>query len=341
MQNDYFTLMQLLAPDLAQQIERRALVIERIGVLQPVGRRSLATKLNIPEREVRTLATLLKEHGLVSLEAVGMSLTEKANEILPMARQFSRDLRGLTNLEMALTERFNVGKVCVVSGNADVDSHVMQEIGRNTAIRLRSYLHSGYTLAVTGGSTIHSVANALTQGTPMNVMVVPARGGIGPALETQANTVACEIAKRLGGHHRLIHLPDYVEEQTLTEMRKLKEIDETLALLERADVVMHGIGRADVMSEKRRMPLAIQHSLLEKGAVAEAYGCYFDKQGNQVYTASTVAHDLGVLKSQCQRIAVAAGATKAQAIASVLKSRYYALLVTDEGAAKEILAQSH
>ena len=42
MQDDYFTLMQKLAPDLAQQIERRALVLERIGALQPVGRRLLA-----------------------------------------------------------------------------------------------------------------------------------------------------------------------------------------------------------------------------------------------------------------------------------------------------------
>ena len=31
----------------------------------------------------------------------------------------------------------------------------------------------------------------------MNVMVVPARGGIGRSLETQANTIACEIARRL------------------------------------------------------------------------------------------------------------------------------------------------
>ena len=43
----------------------------------------------------------------------------------------------------------------------------------------------------------------------MNVMVVPARGGMGGALETQANTLACEIARRLGGHHRMMHLPDH------------------------------------------------------------------------------------------------------------------------------------
>ena len=61
MEDGYFTLMQQLAPDLAQEIELRALVLERIGALQPVGRRQLAARLNLPEREVRTVATLLKK----------------------------------------------------------------------------------------------------------------------------------------------------------------------------------------------------------------------------------------------------------------------------------------
>ena len=85
MQDNYFTLIERLAPDLAQEIERRALVLERIGALQPVGRRQLAARLNLPEREVRTVATLLKEHGLVSLDAAGMSLTQEASDILPAA----------------------------------------------------------------------------------------------------------------------------------------------------------------------------------------------------------------------------------------------------------------
>ena len=78
---------------------------------------------------------------------------------------------------------------------------------------LRSFLQTGATLAVTGGTTMREVAHAMPHGTPMNVMVVPARGGIGRALETQANTVASEIARQLGGHHRLMHLPDHLDEQ--------------------------------------------------------------------------------------------------------------------------------
>lgn len=337
MQDETFALMQRLAPDLAQEIERRALVLERIGALQPVGRRQLAQRLNLPEREVRTVAMLLKEHGLVSLDAAGMSLTPEASEILPAARLFSRDLRGLTKLETQLTELLDVDKVCVVAGDADQDDHVLHEVGRSAASRLRSFLQSGSTLAVTGGETIHEVAFAIPHSAPMNVMVVPARGGIGRALETQANTVASEIAKRLGGHHRLMHLPDHLDEQALNELRKLSEIDETLALLERADVVLHGIGRADEMARKRQLPADLEGDVLRRGAVAEACGCYYNAQGKLIYSASIVANTLGVFKPKCALIAVAAGTRKAQAIQAVMRNRHHAMLVTDEGAAKAIL----
>ncbi len=338
MQDDYFTLMQKIAPDLAQEIERRALVLERIDALQPVGRRLLAARLNLPEREVRTVAALLKERGLVELDAAGMSLTPEAAEILPSARRFSRDLRGLTKLETALCKLLDVPKVYVTAGDCDTDPHVLKEVGRIAAGRLRSFLQSGATLAVTGGQTIHEVALAISPGAPMNVMVVPARGGIGRALETQANTIAAEIAARLGGHHRMMHLPDQLDEQAMAEMRKLAEITETLELLQRADVVLYGIGRADDMGRKRQLPQDVLADVLRRGAVAEAYGCYFDREGGVVFSASTVAHDLGKLKPSCAMLAVAAGARKAEAIRAVMKSRPQAMLVTDEGAARAMLA---
>ena len=338
MQNEYFTLMQQLAPDLAQEIERRALVLERISALAPVGRRQLALRLNLPEREVRTVASLLKENGLITLDAAGMSLTDKAEEVLPLAKLFSRELRGLTGLEMQLSQQLGIDKVCVVPGDADQDSQVMHEAGRNAAIRLRGYLQSGYTLAVTGGSTIREVAESVPGGASMNVMVVPARGGIGGSLEIQANTLASEIAQRLGGNHRLIHLPDELDEQSLNELRKFSEVEETLMLLERADVVLHGIGRADEMARKRQLPYEVEVILQKRKAVSEAYGCYFNAEGKTVYEASNVSHDLGALKPNCVMIAVATGPKKAQAIIAAMRNRRHQLLVTDEGAAKAMLS---
>ena len=337
MPDEFFALMQSIAPDLAEQIEHRALVLERIDALQPVGRRMLAGRLNLPEREVRSIAATLKENGLVQLTAAGMELTEDAQGILAAARRFSRELRGLTKLETALSKLLDVPKVYIAAGDADQDPHVLHEVGRLAAAKLRSFLKSGSTLAVTGGKTMLEVAHTLPHGTAMNVMVVPARGGIGRALETQANTVASVIAGRLGGHHRLMHLPDDVDDVAMTELRRFPEIMETLELLQRADVVLYGIGRADDMGLKRQLPSELLNSVLTRGAQAEAYGCYFNADGDVVYSASSVSRDLGKLKPDCAMIAVAAGTRKAAAIRAVMNSRPQAMLVTDEGAARTIL----
>ena len=337
MQDEFFALMQAIAPDLAEQIEHRALVLERIDALQPVGRRMLAGRLNLPEREVRSIAAELKENGLIAFGAAGMELTPHAHGILPTARRFSRELRGLTKLETALSKLLDVPRVYIAAGDADQDPHVLHEVGRLAASKLRSFLKSGSTLAVTGGQTMLEVAHTLPAGSAMNVMVVPARGGIGRALETQANTVASQIAARLGGHHRLMHLPDDVDDAAMTELKRLSEVTETLELLQRADVVLYGIGRADDMGQKRQLPSDLLNGVIRRGAKAEAYGCYFSADGDVVYSASSVSRDLGKLKPDCAMVAVAAGGRKAEAIRAVMNSRPQAMLVTDEGAARAML----
>ncbi len=337
MQEDFLDLMQHLAPDLAREMGLRALVLERIAVLQPVGRRQLAARLNLPEREIRTVATVLKEEGFIDLDAAGMSLTSAADAVLPGAREFSRAMRGLTALETTLSGLLNVPRVFVAAGNADEESHVLHDVGRMAAQRLRSILQSGDTLAVTGGGTMSEVARNMQPSSPMNVMVVPARGGMGRTVETQANTLAAEIARKLGGHHRLMHLPDHMDAAAMQEMRKLPEVRETIELLQRADVILHGIGRADEMAKHRHLSVSLTRKLLSEGAVAEAFGYYFDREGNCLYTASSVGVDLGRLKPNCLMIAVAAGEKKAEAMIAVLRHYRHEMLVTDEGAARKII----
>ena len=337
MQYDFVRLMRQLAPDLAGEFARRALVLERIAAMAPVGRRQLAAKLQLPEREVRSDATLLKEEGLIDLNASGMMLTAKGQEILAAVQAFNRAVHGLTDLERRLAEAYGIGKVHVAAGDADEDESVLQDMGRMAASRVRATLQNGSTLAVTGGSTVAAVAKYMQSTTPLNVMVVPARGGLGRAVAYQANTLAAEIAQRLGGHHRLIHLPDGIDATAMQEMLKVPEVREVMDRLQRADVILHGIGRSDESAQERKLSVPQMRKLEEGGAVAEALGYYFNKEGQVLLAASSVGVDLNRLKPSCQMIAVAAGKRKALAIASIVRKYPHAALITDEGAAKAML----
>ncbi len=337
MEAGFITLMRKLAPDLTEEMTRRALILERISALQPVGRRQLAAKLNLPEREIRNTAVLLKELGYIELDASGMALSPKAEEILDNARDFSKAMNGLTESENRLSELLPVDRVLIAPGDADEDSQVLSDVGRICAARLRSMLQSGNTLAVTGGSTVAAVARSVQSQNPLNVMVVPARGGIGRSVELQANTLAEEIAGRLGGHYRLIHLPDHMDAEAREQMLKMPEVQEAMELLERADVILHGIAIATDSMRNRGMDRTEQTRLTQGGAAGESFGAYYDLEGNCLLESSSVGVDLARLKKTCRMVAVAAGKSKAAAIVAVMRHTQHDLLVTDQGAAEEML----
>ena len=330
MQNDFASLMQNLAPDLAAEMFQRALVLERIAAMAPVGRRQLAARLHMTEREIRACADKLREQDFIRLDPAGMTLTDKGREILPAVQSFTRAMNDLSSLEEELATRLNVSRVCIVSGDADEDAGLIDEV-------VRGMLHSGSTLAVAGGSTMAATARAMHSPSPLHVMVVPARGGWGKAVHTQANTLAAEIAGRLGGHHRLIHLPDYMDDAAKQEMLRLPEVREVMELIQRADVILHGVGCAEGMLRDSKIAPPQVRKLLAEGAVGESFGAYYDREGNCLLESSSIGVDLARLTPQCRMIAVAAGRHKAQAIIAVLRHDRHALLVTDEGAAKEML----
>lgn len=334
----FITLMRKLAPDLTDEITRRALILERIAALQPVGRRQLASRLNLPEREIRNTASILKDLGYIELDASGMSLSEKAEDVLEPARAFSKAMSGMADVEKRLCDLLPVDRVLVVPGNADEDGQVLFDVGRVCAGNLRSVLQMGNTLAVTGGRTIAAVARYLQSPAPLNVMVVPARGGLGRSVELQANTLAEEIAVKLGGHYRLIHLPDHLDPAAMQEMLKIPEVSEAMELLERADVILHGIGTAAEMMREHRMPRETQIRLTAAGVKGESFGAYYDLAGNCLLESASVGVDLARLKPTCRMIAAAAGASKAEAIVAILRHTRHSLLVTDQGAAQRILA---
>ena len=337
MQNDTVALMRALAPDLTAEIAQRALVLERIAAMAPVGRRQLAAKLRMTEREIRACADKLREQGYINLDPAGMTLSDKAQSILPAVQAFTRTMNDLTSLEEEIQQLLGVDRVCIVAGDADADAVLIDEVGRAAAQRVRAMLHSGSTLAVAGGSTMAATARAMHSASPLHVMVVPARGGWGKAVHTQANTLAAEIAGRLGGHHRLIHLPDYMDDAAKQEMLRLPDVREVMELIQRADVLLHGVGCAEEMLRDSKVAAPQVRKLLAEGAVGESFGAYYDKDGKCLLESSSVGVDLARLSPGCRMIAVAAGKHKADAIIAVLRHDRHALLVTDESAAKEML----
>ena len=194
--------LALIAPDLMDEVELRTLILERVAALEPIGRRALAARLHLAEREVRAAAEALKRAGCLTQSASGMELTPQGQNLVEAARAISGGRRTLSGVELTLSQRLNVERVCVVRGDADIDSGVMAEVARAAARQIRFLLQDAHVMAVTGGRTVALTAEAISVAAPMDITVVPAQGGMGGGVSTQANTVAERFAQKLRSEER-------------------------------------------------------------------------------------------------------------------------------------------
>jgi len=328
-----------LLPDLLTVMQKRYHILKFIRLMEPVGRRSLSASVNLTERVLRGEVEFLKSQSLISISSSGMNLTTDGKAVLEQLDDMMRNITGIAALERELQSSLGIQKVIIVSGNNDESPWVKKEIGRAAAIRMRANLKEENIIAVTGGSTMAAVAEMLTpEFVGQNCLFVPARGGIGENVKNQANTICSIMADHTGSRHRVLYVPDQVSEEIYNSFIKEPEISEILALIRSANLVLHGIGDALTMAERRKTNTADLEKLHSSGAVGEAFGYYFNEAGEVVHKVQTIGLQLEDLSTIPHVIAVAGGKSKAKAIAAYMKRAPEATtLITDEGAAMQLL----
>jgi central glycolytic genes regulator len=327
-----------LLPDLLDILKKRYSILRQIQATGVVGRRMLASSLAMTERVLRAEVEYLKEQGLLEIETSGMRVSESGRQLLEAMEPMIKEVFGLTELEERIRTSFQLLQVIIVPGDSDLSSFTKKELGRAGAAVLRKYAVNEDVIAVTGGSTMAQVAYHVTTSAPLKgSWFVPARGGLGESVELQANTIASTMAKKTSGQYRLLHVPDHLGEEAYQSLMQDSQIKEIIDVIRSSRIVVHGIGDAMVMARRRKVDAATKQSLEQEGALAEAFGYYFDRQGQVVHKMPTVGIRLEDLQQIEVIIGVAGGKSKGEAIASVLLYGQEDVLVTDEAAAHEIL----
>ncbi|ACL70333.1 sugar-binding transcriptional regulator [Halothermothrix orenii] len=335
--NYLFKIQEKIVPEIISLAEERYTILRSIYYNQPIGRRLLAEKTTLSERTIRNELNFLETKGLVEVSRSGTVITRTGQEFLNELDKYIKELKGLKNLEEEVKKVLGLKQVLLVPGGLEY-STIKQEIGRFTAKYLKGLLKDDDILAVTGGTTLAQVANAMrSTSNPMEVMVVPGRGGLGEEVEIQANTIAATIAKKIGGKYQLLHLPDNIKEENANRIVAEPSIQKTLNQLKKTNILLHGVGTAEEMAQRRGMSPQQIKALIDRGAIGEAFGYYFNEQGDIVYTTSSVGLHLNDLTNIDTVIAVAGGQEKARAIKAVVSPDYQDILITDELTARRIL----
>lgn len=328
-----------LLPDLLQVMQKRYSILRYIGVMQPVGRRSLAVSLGLTERTLRSEVDFLKDQSLISINNIGMSLSSEGKNLLEDLEGLMRELKGIDVLELELKHRLGIRRAMIVPGDSDASPMVKNELGKASASCMKKLLNGKNIIAVTGGSTMAAVAERLSpELSESQLLFVPARGGIGDDVQNQANTICSIMARNTHSKHRVLYVPDQVSMDSYETLIKEPVIHEVLGLIQSANMVIHGIGEAITMAERRKTSTEDMKTIEKGMAVSEAFGYYFNEAGEIVHKVLTIGLQLENLEKIPNIIAVAGGTSKAKAIRAYLKKAPSStILITDEGAAKLLL----
>ncbi|MFJ5791062.1 sugar-binding transcriptional regulator [Lysinibacillus sp. NPDC093197] len=329
---------QRLLPEMNPLLQSRYRILQSVQLMQPIGRRTLAESLKMTEREIRKETDILRDQGLLDSQKSGMVCTSDGELVIEQLRALVYEWSGLTQLGKALENHLGLQHVLVVPGDYNDDETVLTLLGKEAAQQFLSTIANEQVVAVTGGKSVASLAQFLQPVDGQhNVTFVAARGGIGHEMQMQANTLVATFAMQMEAQYRTLFLPEHLSEQAYQAMLMEPMVTEIMAYYDSADCVIHGIGSAEEMAIRRNSSVEDLRILEEKGAVSEAFGYYFNAEGEIVHRIRTIGIQLEQVEKCKHIIAVAAGKQKVNAMLSYFKvAPKQTIFITDEAAAKAI-----
>lgn len=328
-----------LMPEMSILLQKRYQILQTIQLSPGYGRRVIGDILGLSERETRKELDFLRIKGFIEISRDGASITSSGNDLLIELKEVVREWSGRLQLEKSLASYLNIKEVIIVPGNVDTNTNTALLQSQEAAKYLESILSDEFIIAVTGGTTIASISNYVHQTDKWKrLLFIAARGGVGKDVRLQANTIASLFANKMNGSYRTLYMPDSLSEEAYSTMKKEPFIKEMVDLYERTNIIIHGIGDALEMARRRNSSLEEIQRLEEIGAVSEAFGYYFNSQGEAVHRIRTIGVQLKQLENMEHLLAVAGGTKKANALLSYFKQApAQTVLVTDEGAAQEMM----
>jgi len=295
--------------------------------------------MDLTERVLRSETDILKKQELIKVKPTGMEITEAGETTIRQLNSYFNIYSDDHHLAQVIKEQYNIKEVYVIPGDSDADKTVKIELSRQAGQLVEDVLYEHAIVSVTGGSTMAYVSEAMHK-QPYNVLFVPARGGLGENVVYQANTIAASMAQQTNGDYTTLYVPDNVSETTYNTLMLEPSVIHSLEKIKESNITIHGIGDALKMARRRQSPSEVIEKLQHHNASGEAFGYYFDDQGDIVHKVKTIGLQLEDLESKKFIFAVAGGKSKGEAIKAYLSiAPNNTVLITDEAAARVIAKQ--
>ncbi len=285
----------------------------------------VAEKLNVSRSTVIRMIQRAKETGLVKI-TIGV-----ASDTFEMERD--------------LENRYGLQKVRLVP-EAVNDQMQRRWLGQAAAEMLIDLARDDMTIALSWGSTMQAMADQLRGSSAHHgMMTVALNGGLHNASRgTNPHEVAELVGQFFSATSHSLYAPVYVRnEATAAGLYRDQGVQEALNLARNAALVVFSFGGIQESATMLKLGYVTPEErdfLLRNGAVGEIAGRWIDRGGQTVRTPATI-HPIGItveeLKRIPERMAVAGGAEKLNAIRAGLTGGLVTHFVSDEKTAQSLL----
>lgn len=335
--NDILEIQKKIVPEVIEIIEKRYKILKNISLNNFIGRRLLSQRTNLPERLIRTEVDFLKNTGFIDFSKAGMTITDKGKKILEEFEVILFEISGNFELRDKVCKSLGIKEVIIINDSVDDNESAIVELSKEACKYFLKTVSNKDIVGITGGYTMSEFANQMPRKVFTDMMIVPARGGLGDILQIQSNAIVANLAEKLSADYKLLQIPDNIPKDILESIYDDKNIKSTYEYIQKLDYLIFGIGNAKEMAERRNTDKKIWRKINDAGAVAESFGYYFDINGKIVFETSTVGIKLEQYSKMTNILAIAGGEKKAEAILAISQINKNLVLITDKGASKAIL----
>lgn len=274
-------------------------------------------------------------------------LIARATEIGAVKVSIEGKIAECADLEERLRDRYGLGYCEVIPEVVDGgEEGLINHLGAAAASFLERELASRAegVIGIGNGRTLSALVGHLAHKPVEAVRFVSLLGGLTRNYAANPFDVMHRLAEKTQAEAYTMPVPFYANTvENRAVFLAQRGVQEVLAITERADLMIVGLGtvdaRANIVTSRLVEPEEIQ-AVADDGAVGEMLGHFFAADGSSVQTDLTDRSLSPRLDSLSGRriVGIAGGQSKVHAIAAVLASGLLKGLITDEGTAIQLAA---
>ena len=301
---------------------------------EQLSQQQIADRLSVSRVSISRMLAAGREMGMVVIQVVNPSYMTYSE-----AEQRLEELYGL--------------KEAVVVENSSLDTQYehTSAVGIATLHMLEHYLHDGDIVGVSMGRTLHNICQSVLNAVkPVKCTFVPTVGGVSAGqrgtADIHANRIALEFAQIFGAKYIEFFAPAMFSDRAVLEGFMRENImQEILRCYRNMRTVILGVGVPNYSQSSMVKAGYIteyeMNYMIEKKIVGDVSLQFYDRDGNadayRIFNERVAGMTLTQIQQVENRIAIASGVEKAEAVYGALMGRYINILVTDEECAMKLI----